>query len=48
MSNFEKETIEFIETLPVEVRGQLTELIELEKEYSWSAGYADAVDQLEL
>jgi hypothetical protein len=47
MKNFEKETIEFINNLPIELREQLIELIELEKEYSWSNGYADAVDQLE-
>ena len=47
MSNFEKETIEFINTLPVEVREQLVEIIEWEKEMSWSNGYEDAVEQLE-
>jgi hypothetical protein len=47
MSNFEKETVEFINTLPAEVRERLTEIIEWEKEMSWSGGYADAVDQLE-
>ena len=47
MSNFEKETIEFINTLPEEVREQLVEIIEWEKEVSWSNGYEDAVEQLE-
>jgi hypothetical protein len=47
MSNFEKETIEFINTLPEEVREKLVEAIEWEKELSWSNGYADAVEQLE-
>ena len=47
MSNFEKETIEFINTLPEEVREQLVEIIEWEKEMSWSNGYEDAVEQLE-
>ena len=47
MSNFEKETIEFINTLPEQVREQLVEIIEWEKEMSWSNGYADAVEQLE-
>jgi len=47
MKNFEKETIEFINELPIEVREKLVEIIEWEKEMSWSNGYADAVDQLE-
>lgn len=47
MNNFEKETIEFINGLPVEVREKLVEVIEWEKEMSWSNGYADAVEQLE-
>jgi hypothetical protein len=50
MTNLDKETLEFINTLPAEWREQLIELIELieqEKEYSWSDGYADAVDQLD-
>jgi hypothetical protein len=47
MSNFEKETIEFINTLPEKVREKLVEAIEWEKELSWSNGYADAVEQLE-
>ena len=47
MENFETETVEFINALPAELREQLIELIELEKEYSWSNGYADAVDQLD-
>jgi hypothetical protein len=47
MSNFENETLEFINTLPVEIRERLVEVIEWEKELSWSNGYADAVDQLE-
>jgi hypothetical protein len=47
MNNFENETVEFINTLPVEVRERLVEVLEWEKELSWSNGYADAVDQLE-
>jgi hypothetical protein len=47
MSNFENETIELINTLPAEIREQLIERIEWEKEMSWSDGYADAVDQLD-
>jgi len=47
MTNLDKETLEFINTLPAECREQLIELIEQEKEYSWSDGYADAVDQLD-
>jgi hypothetical protein len=47
MSNFENETVEFINTLPLEIRERLVEVIEWEKELSWSNGYADAVDQLE-
>lgn len=47
MTNLDKETLEFIDTLPAESREQLIELIEQEKEYSWSDGYADAVDQLD-
>jgi len=47
MNNFENETVEFINTLPVEVRERLVEVLEWEKELSWSNRYADAVDQLE-
>ena len=47
MSNFENETIELINTLPAEIREQLIEQIEWEKEMSWSDGYATAVDQLD-
>ena len=49
MSNFEKQTIEIIESLELS-QSQLTllvEAIEWEKELSWSNGYADAVEQLE-
>ena len=49
MSNFEKQTIEIIESLEL-TQSQLTllvETIEWEKEMSWSNGYADAVEQLE-
>ena len=49
MSNFEKETIEIIESLELS-QSQLTlliEAIEWEKELSWSNGYADSVEQLE-
>jgi hypothetical protein len=45
MNNFENETIQFIESLPAEVRESLIEIIEWEKELSWSNGYADAVEQ---
>ena len=47
MNNFENETVEFINTLPVEVRERLVEVLEWEKELSWSNGYADAVDHYE-
>jgi hypothetical protein len=47
MLNFETDTIEFINTLPIEVRERLIEVIEWEKELSWSDGYATAVEQLE-
>jgi hypothetical protein len=49
MTNLDKETLEFIATLnlPVEYQDKLIELIEQEKEYSWSDGYADAVEQLD-
>ena len=49
MSNFEKQTIEIIESLELS-QSQLTllvEAIEWEKEMSWSNGYEDAVEQLE-
>lgn len=45
--NFEKETIEFINELSLELRERLIEIIEWEKELSWSNGYADAEEQLE-
>ena len=47
MNNFENETVEFINTLPVEVKERLVEVLEWEKEISWSNGYADAVDHYE-
>jgi hypothetical protein len=47
MNNFEKELIEFIQTLEPQMAEQLTQWVEWEKELSWSSGYADAVDQLE-
>jgi hypothetical protein len=47
MNNFENETVEFINTLPVEVRERLVTVLEWEKELSWSNGYADAVDHYE-
>jgi hypothetical protein len=47
MNNFENETLEFINTLPVEVRERLVTVLEWEKELSWSNGYADAVDHYE-
>jgi hypothetical protein len=47
MNNFENETVEFINTLPVEVRERLVTVLEWEKELSWSSGYADAVDHYE-
>ena len=47
MKNFEKETIELITSLDVDLQNKLIEAIEWEKELSWSNGYADAVDQLE-
>ena len=47
MNNFEKELIQFIQTLEPQMAEQLTQWVEWEKELSWSNGYADAVDQLE-
>ena len=47
MNNFEKELIQFIQTLEPQMAEQLTQWVEWEKELSWSSGYADAVDQLE-
>jgi hypothetical protein len=47
MNNFEKELMEFIQTLEPQMAEQLTQWVEWEKELSWSNGYADAVDQLE-
>lgn len=47
MENFEKETIELIQSLPSDLQDKLIQTIEWEKELSWSNGYADAVDQLE-
>jgi hypothetical protein len=47
MNNFENETVEFINTLPMEVKERLVEVLEWEKELSWSNGYADAVDHYE-
>lgn len=47
MNNFEKELIEFIQTLEPQMAEQLTQWVEWEKELSWSNGYADAVDQSE-
>ena len=45
--NFEKETTEFLNELSLELRERLVEIIEWEKELSWSNGYADAEEQLE-
>jgi hypothetical protein len=47
MDNFEKEFVEFINTLEPEMRDQIVEWVEWEKELSWSAGYADASDYFE-
>jgi hypothetical protein len=47
MNNFEKELIEFIQTLEPQMAEQLTQWVEWEKELSWSNGYADAVDHYE-
>jgi hypothetical protein len=47
MTNLDEETLKFINTLHPACREQLIEIIEQEKEYSWSDGYADAVDQLD-
>ena len=43
----EKETIEFINSLPATISEKLMEILGWEKELSWSNGYADAVEQLE-
>jgi hypothetical protein len=45
MSNFEQATVEFIESLPVEKREKLIEIIEWEKELSWSDGYEQADEE---
>ena len=49
MNNFEKETIELIESLSLNPNqlNKLIEAFEWEKEMSWSSGYADAVDHYE-
>ena len=47
MEYFEKELVEFLNTLEPQLRDQLVEKIEWEKELSWSNGYADAVDHYE-
>ena len=47
MNNFEKELIEFIQTLEPQMAEQLTQWVEWEKELSWSNGYADTVDHYE-
>ena len=47
MNNFEKELIEFIQTLEPQMAEQLIQWVEWEKELSWSNGYADAVDHYE-
>jgi hypothetical protein len=48
MNNFdETELIEFIHTLEPQMRDQLREWVELEKNASWANGYADAVDHYE-
>jgi hypothetical protein len=49
MNNFEKETIELIESLSLNPNqlNKLIEAFEWEKEMSWSNGYADAVDHYE-
>jgi hypothetical protein len=46
MLQFEKDLIEFVNTLEPEMRDQLVEWIEWEKEMSWSDGYATAEEQL--
>ena len=47
MINFDPESIEFLQTLTLSdtQRERLIEVIEWEKELSWSAGYADCEDQ---
>jgi len=47
MEYFEKELVEVLNTLEPQLRDQLVEKIEWEKELSWSNGYADAVDYYE-
>ena len=47
MEYFEKELVEVLNTLEPQLRDQLVEKIEWEKELSWSNGYADAVDHYE-
>jgi hypothetical protein len=48
MRNFDPESIEFLQTLTLsdKQRERLIEVIEWEKELSWSAGYGDCEDQL--
>lgn len=46
MNNLEQSTIDFINAQPLELKEQLLEIIEWEKEMSWSDGYATAEEQL--
>ena len=46
MVNFENETVEFLNGLSSELRERLVEILEWEKELSWSNGYVDAEEQL--
>lgn len=44
-SLFQSELQALISALPTEIQSELTQLIEQEKELSWSNGYADACEQ---
>jgi hypothetical protein len=50
MKNFDLDTVKFLETLQpilsVEQMNGLIDIINWEKELSWSSGYADCEDQL--
>jgi len=47
MEHFEKELIDLLTTLDTDLREKLVEMIDWEKELSWSSGYADAADYFE-
>jgi hypothetical protein len=44
--NFQQETNELLQTLPLDIVEKITQAIEWEKELSWSNGYADCEEQM--